>query len=646
MGKLINVDNGGTLTDFCVFDGGRVHHTKSLTTPFDLSKCFFDGLTKLARDIYGDEARVDELLQSTDYIRYSTTQGTNALVERKGPRLGLLLLADQDMSRLRSSPAKSSLLDALVGDRVTCLQALPGSEADELGIVAAVNRIVTAGANRIVLSLDTPDFLAAEAAIQKIIGRRFPSHLLGVVPVLSAGELVDAQDFSCRSWTAIFNAFLHPAMERFLYSSDHRLSQYKTRNPLLVFRNDGGAARVAKTTAIKTYSSGPRGGLEGVRALARHYGFNHLLSYDVGGTTTDIGLVASGELDTRVYGQIEDIEIGFPLASLHSAGVGGSSVISVVDGRISVGPESVGAAPGPACFGLGGKKATITDVFLLLGILDSSTYFGGELDLDAERAREAVATSVAAPLGVELEEALTRMVRAWVGKIVEGLEQFTGITTETTLAAFGGAGPLAATRIADAAGIRRLIIPGLSAVFCAYGIGFSPLSQQYRVSLTGADSETLRRALADCRARAGKDMFAESVDIADCTETIRLLRERNGEEQIFDLDDSGELPCELAVDDTATVLYGVEKAIEGPSMGSVGQETAHPAVPAGQRRVGTGGPAPAEVPVYRLEDQTPGACADGPAIVEEAFFTAYVDAGWRLSISGNNDLLLEKKERE
>ena len=91
MGKLINIDNGGTLTDFCALDNGKVYHTKSLTTPFDLSKCFFDGLSKLARDIYGDEKRVSELLQSTDYIRYSTTQGTNALVERKGPRLGLLV---------------------------------------------------------------------------------------------------------------------------------------------------------------------------------------------------------------------------------------------------------------------------------------------------------------------------------------------------------------------------------------------------------------------------------------------------------------------------------------------------------------------------------------------------------------------------
>jgi len=644
MGRLINIDNGGTLTDFCMLDGDRIYHTKTLTTPFDLSKCFFDGLIKLAREIYGDESRVEELLQSTDYIRYSTTQGTNALVERKGPRLGLLLLRPDDLAELHAAEVTSSaLFDSLVGDRVALIEPDSGGEAADMAIVAAVNKVVTAGANRIVLSLNTADFQDAEAAVQKIVGRRFPSHLLGVVPVLAAGELVDGENFARRTWSALLNAFLHPAMERFLYSADHRLKSYKTRNPLLIYRNDGGAARVAKTAAIKTYSSGPRGGLEGAKALARHYGFRRLLSYDVGGTTTDVGLVSEGELSTQTYGVAEGVEIGFPLVRIHSAGVGGSSIIELRDGRICVGPESVGAAPGPACFGLGGRKATITDVFLLLGVLDPATYFGGELDLDSTRARDTVMTNIAEPLGLELYPALQRMLSAWVGKISEGLRAFTDIDSDTTLAGFGGGGALAATRIADSVGARQVIIPGMSSVFSAYGISFSPLSQEYRITLKEHSEAALASTLEDCRGRATKDMYAENIDIGDCEIAMSLLRDRAGSEQLFPLAQDGRLPCDLEMGDTAVVLYSVSREIQGQPLGRLTEELAHAAASHGSRRIMCSETDWLEVPVLRTQDLAPGAGAEGPLLIEEAFFTGYIDAGWKLTVSSNRDLLLQKR---
>src|SRR5260370_31479661 len=118
-----------------------------------------------------------------------------------------------------------------------------------------------------------------------------PSHCLGALPHLYSHELSDAGDDSRRTWTAIFNALLHHSMERFLYNAEHKLREFKTRNPLLIFRNDGCSARVAKTVAIKTYSSGPRGGVEGARALAAHHRFNRLLTIDIGGPTTDIRLL-------------------------------------------------------------------------------------------------------------------------------------------------------------------------------------------------------------------------------------------------------------------------------------------------------------------------------------------------------------------
>jgi N-methylhydantoinase A len=644
MGKLINIDNGGTLTDFCAFDGDKVFHTKSLTTPFDLSKCFFDGLKKLSKAIYGDEAKVAELLQDTDYIRYSTTQGTNALVERKGPRLGLLVGKGTDIASLQASGEESSLYNDIVGERVAEIDlTLSGAEL-ELDVMRAVNRIAGEGAGRIVLSVCEEDFQSIESKLNRIISRKFPSHLLGVVPVLAAGGLSDDEDFARRTWSALLNAFLHPAMERFLYSADHRLKDLKTKNPLLIFRNDGGAARVAKTMAIKTYSSGPRGGMEGVRELAKHYGYKKLLSYDVGGTTTDIGVVVDGELAQLSQGTVEGVKVNFPLAEIFSAGVGGSSIITSNGTDIIVGPESVGAAPGPACFGLGGKQATITDVFLLLGVLDPATYFGGELDLDSNRAADAIQKNVAEPMGVSLNEALDLMFAAWVQKIAEGILKFSDVDADTTLAGFGGAGALAATRIADACGARRVIIPALGAVFSAFGIGFSPISQVYRMNLIDKSSAGIEAVIKEARVRAEKDLYAEGVDISECEIRISLSRiGSNGLEQVIEIGEGSLFPSDFMPDEKAVLVYEARKNIGGLKLADVGGEASRDPNISGLRKVNTGAGNNVEIPVVRVEDQLPGAVIDGPLIIEESFFTGLVDKGWTLSVSGNSDLILEKK---
>ncbi len=220
---------------------------------------------------------------------------------------------------------------------------------------------------------------------------------------------------------------------------------------------------------------------------------------------------------------------------------------------------------------------------------------------------------------------------------------FTSIDARTTLAAFGGGGPLAATRVADAVGARRVIIPGMSAVFSAWGISFSPLSQQYRVTLRKHDLAQLTATIAECRARATKDMYAESVDINDCDVAIALLRERAGNTEVFTLNTNGPLPCDLDDGDTAVVLYSVEKKIQGNSLGRLGEEQPYPATARGTRRMLIDENEWLDVPVLRLEDQRPGAGAVGPAIIEEAFFTGFIGAGWTLTVSVNRDLLLEKQ---
>lgn len=645
MGMLISVDNGGTLTDFCAVTDTAVYHAKTLTTPYDLSKCFFEGLQKVSKTVYG-EVNVGRLLAEAEYIRYSTTVGTNALVERKGPRLGLLLTEGTSAAGLTKKEHLASLFDGLVGDRVRSVSLEGDLATFETNVIKGVNELAAAGASRVVITSDDTDFMAVEARIKGVVQKKFPSHLLGAMPLLSAGELTDDPEFSRRTWTAILNSFLHPAMERFLYSADHRLKSQNVANPLLVFRNDGGSARVAKTTAVKTYSSGPRGGMEGTRALAAHYGYDKVVSYDVGGTTTDIGVVENGVIRASRNGFCEGVEVAFPLADVLSAGVGGSSIIAAADRTIVVGPKSVGALPGPACFGRGGKDSTITDAYLLQGVLDKNSFFGGDLVLDEERARTSIDANIARPLALKIDDALLAMERAWVGKIADSIAAFAGDCSDAVLAGFGGAGALAATAIADALGAKKVLIPRLAAVFSAYGINFSDVSQEYRLTLDDRSHAGIHRAYTQLLERARRDMYAEKAQLSECKVMATLLRERsNGCDEYAFVPESSAMPCEFQEGDGAMLQMRVVKPVRRAQIHAASGVVRSDAKPDGSRSILSADGRRIDVPIYRVEDLAPGASAPGPAIIEEAYFTGKVGSDWSFEITASNDILLTRQSK-
>ncbi len=632
-GKLINIDNGGTLTDICVIDGGRVYRTKTVTTPYDLSKCLFDGLVKASKLIYGQDDPL-ALLLSTEYIRYSTTQGTNALVERKGPRLGLILGGGLGVRDLQADAQQAGLFASLVGSRVETLDDKLEGEAFEIAAVRAVTTLSSGGANRVVVAYGGAARDGGEVKLKKLLLRKFPPQLLGAIPILYSHEIVDDANDVRRAWTALFNAFLHPAMERFLYNAEHKLREYRARNPLLIFRNDGHSARVARTIAIKTYSSGPRGGAEGAKALAAHYGFKRLLSMDVGGTTTDIGLVENGVVRAHARGKVEGVETSFPLCDVVSAGVGGSSIIKVEGKAIKVGPESVGGAPGPACFGLGGKEATMTDAFLLMGLLDPASYFGGELKIDVARASAAIAEKVAKPLGLSEEKAAQAMEDAWVAKIAASLKAYAPVTADTVLAAFGGAGPFVVCKVADAIGVNKVVIPGLAAVFSAFGIGFSDIAHRFEAPLRSNDAAGLEACRKELLEQARRAMFGEGAELDECDISESLhLSDGQSERDIPLAGGKVEIPRQGRV----TLSLQALKPISHAGLSGGFGKNLRPAVSSGKRATLAG-----DLPLYKVEEQSAGASAAGPAVLEEAFFTCRIESGWRFEINQAGDILLSR----
>ncbi|CRF40543.1 hydantoinase/oxoprolinase family protein [Helicobacter ailurogastricus] len=632
MKYLINLDNGGTLTDICVVQGSEVRYTKTLTTPVDLSECFFKGITKASEEIFGPDGFV-KLLHSTDLIRYSSTQGTNALVERKGPKLGLITNNAAMVDKLTQTTNQKELFKSLVGNRIFVVEHL-GGENFEADLANAVNTLTNQGSERLVVAIEDKN---DEKAFKHTFLLQFPRHLLGSVPVLFSWEFTNDTSRTRRIWSALLNSFLHPTMERFLYSAEHRLRAHKVKNPLLIYRNDGASSRVAKSVALKTYSSGPRGGIEGTKALAKAYGFNHVLMVDVGGTTSDVGEVEAHKIKTERRGHIEGVQISFELSDVKSFGVGGGSIFRLNDkGEILVGPDSVGAAPGPACFGFGGKEATITDVNVALGIIDPDTYLNGQQKLDKERAIQAIKEKIAQPLGLKFEEALFKMEEAYADRLAACLKD--QVQKDTVLAAFGGGGPMSACLAAKKAGIKRVIVPKLAAVFSAYGISFSDVAQTFERDITDLDRGEIEKIKAHMKERAKRHMFQEGYNFEECKGEWKVIVENadGSEDYTTSLEDT----AQTNKDQKRILAYHIRYELSHPNLrASLPKSKIEPKISGAREVVGLNGTHQELVLV--LEKQEMGAYMEGPAIVEGPFFTARVPEGWSLAVTDNGDLILE-----
>jgi N-methylhydantoinase A len=645
VGLLINIDNGGTFTDVCLVAREQVVRAKTLTTPFDLTKCFIEVLKAGSKELYGQE-NLQKLLTETDYIRYSTTAGTNAIVQKKGPRLGLILREGVVPSFLLEGQEEREMFASMVDDRVVGINVNEEQNKLEARVVEAVNRLLSQGANRLVVSLGGPTMVKDEKKIRNIILRKYPRHLLGAVPVLFSHELVEDNDDVKRTWGALINSFLHPGMERFLYNAENVLRECRTKNPMLIFHNDGNSARVVKTSAIKTYGSGPRGGMEGAKALAKHYKIPALLTLDIGGTTSDIGLVKEEQILENVYGEIEGITTSFRLSDLISVGAGGSSIFRVENGKVIVGPESVGAVPGPACFGRGGQQPTITDAYLLMGILDSRSYFGGSMKLDESRARAAIEEKVAGPLGVNLDKALLIMEKAYEQKIAQGLAVYQDKVGKATLLAFGGAGPMSACGAARAAGIEEVLIPRLAAVFSAFGISFSDIAHEYQVSLTEWNQEEIREKINQLKIRAERDMFAEGFTLSECQVETYLSVVRDGKLEAIQLKDAAEFLEGLEGTEDVQVNLKVVKPIAHYNFETSANVAPITPKPVRQQRILHPSKEWMDVPVYRFEEMIPGSTGSGPALIEDQLFTCRVLDGWTFKVTENKDIFMRDERRK
>ncbi len=635
MGVIASVDTGGTFTDGYFTRDGRTARVKVETTPHDFTECFIDCLEAGATELgYAD---LQAMLFDTDILRFASTIATNAMIEHKGPRIGLLVSAGHRDDLY----GDGELLYGHLLDRDLVVE----YDVDEGEDVARnqLRSLLQAGARVLVVSLTGSDAdAAAEREVKTRYERAYPRHYLGAVSCLPASEVTRRPNDARRTNTAVVNAYLHPELVRTLYKADEDVRSRGYPRPLLIVHGSGGVARVAKTRAIEQYNCGPAGGVYGAATMVERYELPAALTMDMGGTSTDYSYVRSDRVPFDLDPHIEGIPVWTPLVEVGTFGCGGSSVISTGEEGLLVGPESMGSAPGPACYGLGGTSPTPTDAHLVLGTLDPDNYLGGRRRLDPGRARDALTTLGDAPA----EEMARRVHRACVATIVDHLKralaQVGAAPEQTALLAFGGAGGLFGADVARTLGLARVYSFADAAVFSAFGVSGMDVAHLYDLQL-GQSASELRDELDTLRARAELDMSGEGL----APERIAYRLEAETDDGL------------VAIDATPTNWEsGLSKALElSPQWLRL---RASVEVPRPDLRPGPDGdpsPDPARTgarPIHLTRDDgdaeadifdrsllRPGMRVDGPAVVEAKDTTTLVPAGATLTVDGYHSGIIE-----
>lgn len=494
--RRLAIDIGGTFTDCFLECDGKHIEAKSLTTHHNLALGFLDAVERAAREV---GLPGEELLGSVDSVRYGTTLGTNALIERKGPRIGVLVTMgfecgiklgrgrgygdglprhlQVDLPRAtRPEPLVPRNLVVGVQERIDSRGEvlLPLDAAD---VRAKVRRLVDQGAETFVVALVNAVVNPShEEQIEEIIRDEYPSSLFGSFPVILSNRISRRKSEYARTMAAVICGFLHEQMFYSLGNLEDALRERSYRKPVLMIHNTAGMASLESTHALQTIHSGPVAGLAAAQHLAREYEIPLVVATDMGGTSFDIGIMqADGAFIYDFQPVIDRWLVSTPMVYLRTLGAGGGSIARYdrLWRTVEVGPDSAGSDPGPACYGRGGTLPTVSDADLVLGYLDPTYYAAGSLELDTTLSELAIEEHVAEPLGISIPEAAKLIKRKVDANMADAI--FKEVSTRgfdprrVTLLSYGGAGPVHCCGFARALGVNRVLIPPFSSVFSALG---------------------------------------------------------------------------------------------------------------------------------------------------------------------------------
>jgi N-methylhydantoinase A len=660
----IGIDVGGTFTDLvAVDDFGKTTLAKVPSTPADPSIGVLDGLQLLAETLGLDRSA---LLAETERIVHGTTVATNALIEHRGAKAGLLTTeGHRDVIEMR---------EGLKDDRYNLRLPPPDQLVPRKLRLGVRERLRADGREE--LPLDHASLEGATAALERervdavavcyLHSWRDPSHeratreallraLPGAYVTLSSDVLRQIKEFE-RVSTTVVNAYVGPVLSRYLAELERRLTEAGYAGPTLIIQSHGGVASIDESgrLAAGAVLSGPAGGVAGSVYAARLIDEGNLIPFDMGGTSTDISLIVEGRPSLAASRRVAGHTIALSSLDIASIGAGGGSIARVdAGGILHVGPESAGAIPGPACYGSGGRAATVTDANLVLGYLDPESFLGGRRVLDRDAA-EAAVDDIARALGVDRVSAARGIHRVVNTTMAEGVRLVSvrrGVDPRRfALLAFGGASGLHATDIAQQLDLKRVVVPRVAAVLSAWGMLATDLRFEIARSHIGdtktLDGEALKRLFEEMEAE-GFARLRTSFD--GPARTMRSVDMRYGE-QVFEItvgldgvDWSQADPLPQVVErfhhrheelytyslpEQETVLVNARVAVAG-ILAALPQERALPAAPPSaprsERRIYLD--AWLSAPVYDFDALAAGQQITGPGIVEGAMTTVLLRPG-------------------
>ena len=539
----VAIDTGGTFTDCVWLERGRLRMLKVFSTPQDPSQAIAEALQKMG--VYGALT-----------LLHGTTVGTNTLLERKGARVALVTTAGFEDAIEIGRQARPRLYDfffdpvpPLVSGElrfgvkeVTTCEGKILSSPDSAELAGLAKRIAAAHVDAIAVSLL---FSFANPANERAVA----GAVRAVAPVSLSHEILPEFREYERTSTVVVNAYLHPVMQKYLerlasraqalansaleLNGSRRSAAPQPTVRIFVMQSSGGITSLAAAARepVRTVLSGPAGGVVGAAAMARRSGFERIISFDMGGTSTDVALV-DHKISPCSQSEVAGLPIAVPMLDIHTVGAGGGSMARFdAAGALRVGPESAGADPGPVCYGRG-SQPTVTDANLILGRIQAQSFLGGDFTLDAQRTRRVTAEWLRQQAcKMTLEEfaaGVVRVVNATMEKAIRVVSVERGYDPrEFALVAFGGAGGLHACELARTLRIPRVVVPTMPGALSAFGILASDIVKDYSRTVLWRISQQLpggkldreftslrRRAAADFRAEGwlGTIYFAAGVD--------------------------------------------------------------------------------------------------------------------------------------
>ena len=681
-GFRIGIDVGGTFTDVVLISNatGDVSVAKVLNRHEDREVTVVEGIRRLLGESGVDAGELD-------WISHGTTITTNAVIERKGAKTALITNKNfRDILEIGRFARPAELIYRVHEDKPSPL--VP--RYLRLGVSCRVDRH-----GEVVSELNENDLAQAIATISEqevesvavcfLFSFLNPSHeervrqgLSAALPnldiVLSSEILREFREFP-RTATTVFAAYVAPVLRAYISGLLGRLADAGITCPLYIFQSNGGVAQpdiVMRNPAL-TLLSGPAGAVVGAAQLCGQAGYHDLITMDVGGTSLDVCLIRNSVAEATTTREIDMFPVGIPMLDVHTIGAGGGSIVRIDDvGRVKVGPDSMGARPGPACYGLGGDQATLTDINLLMGLLDPATFANGEVPLDRDRAETTVTERVAGPLGVDLDSAVVGVYRVATNQIAEAIRTVTvergSDPRDYALVAFGGGGPLHAADVARELGLSQIIVPRHPGLFSARGIATADFNHDYIQSvvrpISDVSASDIKTNIAALERQAATDLDAEGIaenrremapalDLRYLGQTTEITVPLTGSAASLS-DGFGEIVGQFhqlherlytySVPDEPVELVNVRLRAAGtvdkpplPPAEGTGKTPA----PASERPVLLPDAAGAQtVPVYKRDQLAPGAALAGPALVEEPSTTTLILANMEITIDAYENLII------